>query len=382
VVSIPGFRERLQSFLIEHDQGKPPKDPAGRLAWRKAWCATLADGGYAGPSWPREWGGMELGFADQVVYAEELERARVPSHPGTGVMIAAPTLIRHGSDEQRERWLRPLLRADEVWTQGWSEPEAGSDLPSLRTTARRDGEEYVVEGQKIWCTAADIADRIFALVRTGPPGSAKDGISYLIVDARAPGVEVRPIRDIAGGEHFAEIFFDGVRVPVADRVGPENAGWAIARTSLGHERAAGGFLAASRYARIVGELVEVARQQGRLDDPRVREQLAESESAVRIMRVNAARTIEYVLEHGEPGPASSITRLFNATFEQRLHEVAVELLGLPGVLAPADPNAVERGRWAWGYLRTRASTIGAGTAEIQRNTIAERVLGLPREVSV
>ena len=376
------FRADLRSFLTEHHPGRRPRDPAARLAWQKAWLALLFDAGYAGPSWPREYGGMDLSFAKQVVYQEEYARARAPGPLGTGVGIAAPTIVKYGTTEQKDRFLRPMLRGDAVWAQGYSEPEAGSDLPALRTTARRDGDEYVVNGQKVWTSAADLADVLFTLVRTGTPESRQDGISYLLIDAHAPGVTVRPLRDLTGDAHFCEVFFTDVRVPVADRVGEENGGWPLVRTSLGHERAAGAMNQAARYRRVLDELIELARERSALADPLVRERLADFEVRVRIMRYTGMRTISDILARGEPGPSSSTSRLFIVTFEQDLHEFAVDLLGSYGLLGRRDPHAVQRGRWVWGFLRTRASTIGAGTAEIQRNTIAEQVLGVPRDPAV
>ncbi|TQM11363.1 acyl-CoA dehydrogenase family protein [Pseudonocardia kunmingensis] len=373
------FRTRLRAFLSEHHPGKRPKDPAERLAWQKAWLATLFDAGFAGPSWPREYGGMELDFTRQVIYQEEYAKARVPGPLGTGLGIAAPTIIKYGTSEQKERFLRPMLRGDAVWAQGYSEPEAGSDLQALRTTARRDGDEYVVNGQKVWNSSADIADVIFTLVRTGAPDSRQKGISYLLIDAHAPGVTVRPLRDMTGDAHFCEIFFNDVRVPVSRRIGEENGGWPLVRTSLGHERAAGAMNQAAMYRRVLDELVELAHERGATADPLVRDRLADFEMRVRIMRYTGMRTIADIMAKGEPGPASSTSRLFIVTFEQDLHEFAVEMLGAHGVLGRRDPHAVQRGRWVWGFLRTRASTIGAGTAEIQRNTIAEQVLGLPRD---
>lgn len=377
------FRGRLREFLTTNHPGRPPRDPAERRAWQKAWLAALFDAGYAGPSWPREYGGMELTFARQVIYQEEYARARVPGPLGTGLGIAAPTIIRYGTPEQQERFLPPMLRGDEVWAQGYSEPEAGSDLPALRTSARREGGvddgEYVVEGQKVWNTEAEHADVLFTLVRTGTPESRQKGISYLLIDAHAPGVTVRPLRDLTGAAHFSEIFFENVRVPVLHRIGGENEGWPLVRTSLGHERAAGAMNQAAMYRRVLDELIALAHERGATADPLVRDRLADFEVRVRIMRYTGMRTISDILHRGEPGPASSTSRLFISTFEQDLHEFAVDMLGEHGVLGRRDPHAVQRGRWVWGFLRTRASTIGAGTAEIQRNTIAEQVLGLPRD---
>ncbi|MRK01657.1 isovaleryl-CoA dehydrogenase [Aeromicrobium sp. S22] len=373
------FRARLRTFFTDHHPGKPPRDPKERLAHQKAWNATMFDAGFSGPSWPKEFGGMELSFAHQVIYQEELARARVPGPMGTGLGIAAPTIIRYGTQAQKEEFLAPMLRGDKIWCQGYSEPGAGSDLPSLRTTARREGDEYVVNGQKVWTTQATNADVLFTLVRTGTQESRQKGITYLLIDAHAPGVEVRPLRDITGGAGFAEVFFDDVHVPVSHRIGEENEGWPLVRTSLGHERAAGAMNQAAVYRRVLDELTALARERGRASEPLIRDQLADFEIRVRIMRYNAARIISDILTKGEPGAASSVSRMLITAFEQDLHEFAIGLLGPAGLLTKDSPHAVQRARWLTGFLRTRASTIGAGTSEIQRNTVAEQVLKLPHD---
>ena len=373
------FRALLRSWLADNHPGKRPRDSVERMAWQKAWLAKLYDAGFAGPSWPREFGGMDLPFGRQIIYQEEYARARVPGPLGTGLGIAGPTIIMYGTEEQKREFLPALLRGDAVWAQGYSEPEAGSDLQALRTTARRDGDEYIVNGQKVWNTAADISDIIFTLVRTGTRESRNKGITYLLIDAHAPGVTIRPLRDLTGGADFSEIFFEDVRVPVSSRIGDENDGWRLVRTSLGHERAAGTLNQAAMYRRVVDELIELARSRGATKDALVRDALADFEIRVRIMHFQGMRTIDSILTKGEPGPGSSTSRLFITRFEQDLHEFAVNLLGSYGTLGRTDAHSVERGRWVWGFLRTRASTIGAGTAEIQRNTIAEQVLGLPHD---
>jgi alkylation response protein AidB-like acyl-CoA dehydrogenase len=320
---------------------------------------------------------MDLSFERQVIYQEEFARARVPGPPATGVGIAGPTIVTYGTEEQKKRWLPAMLRADKVWAQAYSEPGAGSDLQALRTTARREGEEYVVNGQKVWNSRADQADILFTLVRTGTRESRQHGISYLIIDAHAPGVEVRPLRDLTGGSDFCEIFFDDVRVPVADRIGEENGGWQLVRTSLGHERAAGAMNQAAMYRRVLDELIRLATERGATADPLVCDRLVEFDVRVRVMRYNAMRIIDSITTAGEPGPASSISRILISRFEQDLHEFALDLLGATGLLTRESPEVVQSGRWLYGFLRTRASTIGAGTLEIQRNTVAEQVLGLP-----
>jgi alkylation response protein AidB-like acyl-CoA dehydrogenase len=376
------FREELRRFLADHHPGRPPHGPAARLRFEREWAALLADAGWAAPAWPKEWGGMDLPVGLQLVYHEEVALARVPAHPSPNSFIVGPAIMRYGSRGQMERFLPPIVRADQLWCQGFSEPQAGSDLASLRTRAVRDGDEYVVTGQKVWTSRADEADWMFTLVRTGPPGSGSAGITYLLIDLASRGITIRPLRDLTGGAFFAEVFFDEVRVPLANRVGDENGGWAIARTSLGHERSTSRVAAAIRYRRVVNELFELARRRGLADDPVMRQRLAAAEIDVRLLGLTFGRVAAAVARGEEPGPASSVTRLFLAQFEQRLHELGLALTAAAGMLDPTAPEVPERGRWTWGFLKTRASTIGAGTAEIQRTTIAEQVLGLPREPAV
>ena len=372
---VEAFRARFRAFLAANRPGKVPRDE--RITVARGFAARLTDAGFAAPAWPERFGGMELPVPLQLVYYEELAKARVPGLPGTG-MTVGPTIIRHGSEEQQHRFLRRLLRADDVWCQGYSEPGAGSDLPSLKTRAVRDGDEYVVSGHKIWTTSADVADWMFALVRTGPEGSRERGISFLLIDMRSPGVTVRPLRDLTGAHDFNEVFLDDVRVPIANRIGPENEGWRITRTSLGHERATAGVAQQLRYRQIMRELADVARERGRNREPHVRQEIARYQTLCTILTMNAARVLGRVMRGEDPGALASLNRLTASLFEQGLHELAVEILGMHGLVDRRDPRAFQRGRWTRGFLRTRASTIGAGTAEIQRNTIAEQVLGLPR----
>lgn len=359
-----------------------PERRGDRLAWQKAVAAALFDQGCAAPSWPEQWGGMALSPWDQVIYHEEMAVAGVSPHPDPSVWIAGPTIIAHGTTEQKERFLRPMLRADLMWCQGFSEPDAGSDLPALKTTAVRDGDTYVVNGQKIWTSRAHQADFMYGLVRTGDPQDREHNITYLIIDMRSEGITVNPVRDMAGQARFNQVFFDNVVVPVENRVGEENEGWPIARTSLGHERSTGFIGQSVRYRRILDELGELARQRGRSSHAVTRQGLAQLECEARLLTLNGFRNLQIATETGSPGPISSVTRLFHARFEKKLHELAVDILGASGLLAADDPHAPDRGRWTWGFLMTRASTIGAGTAEIQLNTIGEKVLGLPHEPAV
>ncbi|MFC1405206.1 MULTISPECIES: acyl-CoA dehydrogenase family protein [Streptacidiphilus] len=371
---------RLRAFLADR-AGRPPRDRAERLAWARAFHADLTEAGLAAPGWPVEAGGMALELSDQIAYHREMARSRAPKHPCALSFIVAPTLIKHGTQEQKDRFLRPLLRADEFWCQGFSEPGAGSDLTALSTRARRvpaqdgDGDDFLVTGQKVWTTQAHLADWMFALVRTGGPGA--EGISYLLIPMDTPGITVRPLRDLTGAAHFAEVFLDEVRVPAGNLVGEQDGGWSIARTSLGHERATAFLADEYRYRRVVDELFALARSTGAGQDPVVRQSLARIEAWVRVLASNSRRALDSVLAGRDPGASASVNRLVRAEFDQILHSAALRVLGPDAVLGLREPTAPEGARWTYGYLRSLASTIGAGTAEIQRNTISEKVLGLP-----
>lgn len=370
------LRARVKEFLRSNHPGRPPRDPEKRRLWLKTWARTLADNGFAGPAWPKAWGGMELSLSEQIAYHEEMTRARVPRQT-SGLGIVAPTILKFGSPEQHQRHLPPIVRGDEEWCLGYSEPGAGSDLASLRTKAERDGDVYVINGQKVWTSHSMTADWMAALVRTGTEASRQHGISYLIIDVKSPGITIRPLRDMTGDTRFSEVFFQDVRVPICNVVGQENAGWTVARTALGYERSTASTARDMGYRRILDELKILAAECGRADEQEVRQELARLETSVRLLHLNNLRVLSAVLRGEDPGPQSSVTRLMHSLFEQRLHELAMEIIGANGLLAGDDRQAAQRGRWAWGFLRTRGSTIGAGTAEVQRNVIAERVLGLP-----
>ncbi|MFT4124709.1 MAG: acyl-CoA dehydrogenase family protein [Gordonia sp. (in: high G+C Gram-positive bacteria)] len=371
------WRQRLTDLLAGYGRREQPEGSRARQAAAIAWQSELVDAGLAAPGWPKSAGGMELGVADQLDYYRMITAAGAPRHPCRMSFIVAPTLIVHGTETQKARYLDPLLRADEFWCQGFSEPGAGSDLASLSTRAVRDGDRYRVSGQKIWTTMADRADWMFALVRTGPQQRGTDGISYLLIDMRSPGIEVRPLRDAAGGRHFAEVFLDDVEVPVTNLVGREGQGWSIMRTSLGHERATAFLADEFRYRKVVDKVVRLAARQGYGADPLIRSALAELETDVRAIATNSARALDAVLRKEEPGGVASLNRLVKSEFEQRLHRLALRLTGPAAMLGNRSPGALDGGRWSFGYLMSRATTIGAGTAEIQRNALAEVVLGLP-----
>jgi alkylation response protein AidB-like acyl-CoA dehydrogenase len=376
------FVEELRAFLAANHPGPSPRNGSELLAFQRAWQATLADAGWIAPAWPRRWGGMGLPLVLQAAYHREMTLARVPVPPTNFVGIVGPTILAHGTDAQRERYLAPMLRADELWCQGFSEPDAGSDLAALRTRAVLDGDTYRVDGRKIWTSKAAIADYMLLLARTGTLESRSAGITCLVLRMDSPGVEVRPLRDMTGSAYFAEVTFDSVEIPVANRIGEHNDGWRSARVTLGHERSTSLTAAAVRYQRVVRDVVELASRRDGLHSQATRQRIARLITGARLLELNGNRVLADILAGGEPGPVSSVNRLQHGRFEQEVHETALALLAGDGLLAPADTRLGADARWVRGFLRTRASTIGAGTAEIQRNTIAEKVLGLPAEPGV
>jgi acyl-CoA dehydrogenase len=375
------WRPRLELLLADFRRRQADTARSGekpdRIEVARAWHAELVDYQLAAPGWPREVGGLDLSLADQLDYYRMTTDAGAPPHPCPLSFILAPTLIAHGTQEQKGRFLTPLLRADEFWCQGFSEPGAGSDLSSLSTRAVRDGDVYRVTGQKVWTTMADRADWMFALVRTGSGDKPSDGITYLLIPMTSPGITVRPLRDISGAAHFAEVFLDDVAVPVENVVGDEGGGWSIMRTSLGHERATAFLADEFKYRRTVDRVIDLVVAQRLGDDPLVRQDVARLESGVRTIAANSARALAAVLRGEDPGGVASVNRLVKSEFEQHMHALALRAAGPYAALGSRAPDAVDNGRWTFGYLMSRATTIGAGTAEIQRNTIAESVLGLP-----
>jgi alkylation response protein AidB-like acyl-CoA dehydrogenase len=373
------FGAELRDFLAANHPGRPPRDGSGLIEFQRAWQATLYDSGWIAPGWPRRWGGMGLPVALQAIYHSELMFARVPVPPTNFVGIVGPAILVHGTDAQRRRYLPPLLRADELWCQGFSEPDAGSDLAALRTRAARVGNVYRVTGRKIWTSKAAIADYMLLLARTGTRASRAAGITCLVLKMDSPGVVVRPLRDMTGSAYFAEVTFDDVVVPVTNRIGAHDDGWRTARATMGHERSTALTAAAVRYQRVVVDLVDLARRRDCLGSAATRQRIARLVTGARLLELNGARVLARALDDGDPGPLSSVNRLQHGHFEQELHEAALALLGNDALLAAGDVRVGVDARWVRGFLRTRASTIGAGTAEVQRNTIAEKVLGLPAE---
>jgi alkylation response protein AidB-like acyl-CoA dehydrogenase len=341
----------------------------------RQWSRALYDGGWVGISWPEAYGGRGLSPRFQAIYLEEEARAEAPPHLGViGLGMAGPTIISRGTDAQKARYLQPLLAADEIWCQGFSEPGAGSDLAGVRTSARLDGDRFVVDGQKVWSSYAHIADFCILLARSDPGSERHDGLTYLIVDMHAPGVEVRPLRQITGEAEFNEIFLTGVEVPLDNVIGEVGGGWDVAMTTLLHERGTLAFALVARLEVQVRKLLALARDRGAT--PTQREAIAREWIHLQALRWTAYRSLSALERTGIPGPEGSILKLEWSEANQRVTKLALELLGPDAQLLP--PNAPYGGYWTVQQLRSRGNTIEAGTSEILRNIVAERVLGMPR----
>ncbi|MEU9618480.1 MULTISPECIES: acyl-CoA dehydrogenase [unclassified Streptomyces] len=371
------FRARLREWLAAVLPGLPakpgPDDWPGRRAYDTAWQRMLYDAGYAGLHWTADAGGRGATPTQHLIFLEETERAGAPYVGANfvGLLHAGPTIAAEGTAGQRARWLPPVLRGDEIWCQGFSEPDAGSDLASLRTRAVRDGDHYVVSGQKIWTSHAEVADWCELLVRTDPAAPRHRGISWLAMEMDAPGVTVRPLRTLAGSTEFAEMFLDEVRVPVSHRVGAENDGWRVTMVTLSFERGTAfvGEVVACR--RTLSAVAAEARANGRWDDPVLRRRLGRLNAEFRALwRLTQWNVSEAQRTGGVPGTGGSVFKLRYSQARQELYEAAAEVLG-------ADSGDLDR-EWVLDRLSSLSYTIAAGTSQIQRNIVAERILGLPK----
>jgi alkylation response protein AidB-like acyl-CoA dehydrogenase len=350
-------------------------DPAS-IAEAKRWQATMADAGWAAIHWPVEQGGRGAGGLETTVLFEELERYDVPDTLfAIGVAMIGPTLIAHGTPEQKARYLEPMRRGEEIWCQLWSEPGAGSDLASLRTRAEADGDEFVLNGQKVWTSGAHYCDFGLGIFRTDPSVPKHKGISCFIVDLRTPGITIRPLRQITGEAHFNEVFFDDVRIPAANLVGDLHDGWRVARTTLMNERFATGSLGSPQST--FDALVDLARATGRVADPVVRQRLVQAYTLGRLFDLTSARVRTSLSSGGIPGVEGSILKLAIAQLGTLVADLGVDVCGPGGALV--GDAAPEQGRWADALVGSWAMHIGGGTDEVQRNIVGEVVLGLPRE---
>jgi len=349
-----------------------------RFQFLRVWQKRVYEAGWAGVAWPKEYGGRGASLMEQVIFTQEMAKAGAPPLANVlGLALIGPTIINYGTPAQKMRYLANILSGDEIWCQGFSEPNAGSDLAGLRTEARLEGDHYVVNGQKVWNSYGWAADWC-ALVTRSDPGSQKHkGLSYLLVDMKSPGVEVRPLRQLTGESEFTELFFRDVKVPAENVLGTAGDGWNVALGTLAHERATLGFGAQIAMRRQLDRLVEVAREFKKTCDPLVRQKLAQSYVENEVVRLNHMRAVSKIIQTGAPGPEGSILKLGWSEANQRFQILAQEILGPFGQVTGGE-FAVDNGAFTYSYLRTRGNTIEAGTSEVQRNIIGQHVLGLPK----
>jgi hypothetical protein len=383
------FRAELRAWLADavpaHGAAPAETDWSARRDYDTAWQRTLYDAGYAGINWPAEYGGRGAPLSEQLVYYEEIARARAP-YVGVnfvGLLHGGPTLIVEGTDEQKSAHVDAILRGDEVWCQGFSETGAGSDLASLRTRALRDGDEYVVHGHKIWTSFAQVADYCELLARTDPDAPKHRGISWLILDMKAAGIEIRPLRTLTGSSEFSEVYFDGVRVPVRDRVGPENEGWRVANVTLRFERGTSFASQMVELKRFLADLVDAARRVTRdegsaWDDRALRREIGHVQAEIDGLWAMVKLSVSQASESGVPGVGASALKLVYSELYQRVSELAIRVVGR-AALSWEDIGDWPNRRFLSAGMQSLSLSIAAGTSQIQRNIIAERILGLPKD---
>jgi alkylation response protein AidB-like acyl-CoA dehydrogenase len=365
------YRDEVRAFVREHA-------PEGSFA--PDWNGRLAEAGYVAPHWPKPYG-LDAGPIQQLVIDEELRAAGAPRPLNPiGIGWAGPTLLVAGTWAQQERYLPGILSGAEIWCQLFSEPGAGSDLASLTTRAERDGDEYVVNGQKVWTTLAHFAQYGILLARTDPNAEQHRGISYFVVDMSTPGITVRPIKQMDGTAMFNEVFLDGVRIPAHEIVGEENDGWRLAKVTLGNERVSlSGEGALWGRGPTADTVLDIVRGHGGIADPGLRQKLAALYIESEVLRLIRLRTVSAIVRGLEPGPETSVRKALADEHGQHVMALAVELAGTAGMLLDRGPFGEPDSTWSEGFLYSRALTIGGGTSEVQRNIIGERVLGLPRD---
>ena len=358
------FRARLRDWLAANPP-EPGLDWEGQIAWQR----KLFDAGWVGLNWPKEYGGQGASMREQFIYNEETIKAKSPGLPnGIGLMIVGPTMIAVGSEEQKKRYLPKILSGEEIWCQGFSEPNAGSDLANLQTRAVRDGDDYVITGQKIWSSNSPNADLCFLLVRTDPDAPRHKGITCVILDMKLPGVEVKPLAQITGEQEFGEIFFNEVRVPISERVGDENDGWIIAMKTFVRERANISISLSVRLQQQFEQILATVQRTGA--DQSTRRKVAQAFVDSQCLRMTCERMGEDLY-----GFESSLVKVAWAEMNQNMQELGLSLLGPDAIAMPeSDFNK----SWQYGYLRSRGASIEGGTSEILRSIVAERILGLPR----
>ncbi len=367
------FRDELREWLAanRHDPPAAAVGEEAHYAWRRDWQRRLYDAGWAAPNWPVEYGGRGASLTESAIYFEEIGRARAPLPANIlGLLLGGPTLMVWGSPEQRDRYLAPILSAEEIWCQGFSEPDAGSDLASLKTRAVKQGDEWVVSGQKVWTSGAQYSKWCMLVARTDAEVPKHRGLTYFLMDMEQEGVQVRPLRQITGEAEFNELFIEGARIPEANIVGGVGNGWKVALTTLMNERAGLGFALQIRLRQLLDDLIAAAAERGLLEDPLYADALSELHVRCESIRLLAWKSLSDVERYGQPGPEGSLVKWLWSDTNQRLTQLAVDILG---------PAALSAGTsWSYELLRARGNTIEGGTTEVLKNIVAERVLGLPR----
>jgi alkylation response protein AidB-like acyl-CoA dehydrogenase len=365
------FRDELRAWLADNHPGDAPSAEEDSYGWRRDFQRRLAEGGWAAVHWPVEFGGRGASLTESAIFFEELARARAPLPANLlGLLLAGPTIMRWGTDAQKERFLGPIVTAEEIWCQGFSEPEAGSDLASLKTRAVKDNGGWVVTGQKVWTSGAQYSKWCMLVARTDAEVPKHKGLTYFLLDMEQEAVQVRPLRQITGEAEFNELFIEEARVPDENVLGGPGNGWKVALTTLMNERAGLAFFLQVRLRQLLDAVFAEADQRALLDDPVVADRLGELHLKTEVLRLTAYRGLTQVQRYGQPGPEGSLTKWMWSETNQQLTQLAADLIG-PEALAAG-------GSWSYELLRARGNTIEGGTTEILKNIVAERVLGLPK----
>jgi len=374
------FRQEARAWLEAHVPRTPlpSMDTKEGFEAHRVWERTLNEGRWAMVSWPEQYGGRGVNLIEWLIFEEEYFRAGAPGRVNqNGIFLLGPTLMDYGTAEQKARFLPRMAASDDIWAQGWSEPNAGSDMAAIRATARRDGDDYVLNGQKTWCSRAAFADWIFCIFRTDPASERHRGLTFVLVPLTADGVKVRPIAQLDGETGFAEVFFDDVRVPEANRLGEEGQGWTVAMATAGFER---GLMLRSpaRFQNTARKLVDLYKRHAAGADPALRDAVVRAWMHAEAYALNTYRTASRLIDGGTIGAEASLNKIFWSELDVHMHETALSLLGARAELLPQASGAEDVGTWLDGFLFSMAGPIYAGTNEIQRNVIAERLLKLPK----
>jgi alkylation response protein AidB-like acyl-CoA dehydrogenase len=366
------FRDELRAWFDAHDPGpEPERDEDTNYNWRRDFQRELARGGWAAVHWPEEYGGRGATLTESAIFFEELGRSGAPLPANVlGLLLAGPTIMTWGTPEQKERYLNPILTAEEIWCQGFSEPDAGSDLAAIKTRAVKDGDDWLISGQKVWTSGAQYSKWCMLVARTDTEVAKHKGLTYFLMDMEQEGVQVRPLRQITGEPEFNELFIDGARIPDENVLGGVGNGWKVALTTLMNERAGLAFFLQVRLRQLLDLLLGAAAEKGLLDDPVIADRFGELHLKAEVLRLTAYRGLTAIQKYGQPGPEGSLTKWMWSETNQQLTQFAADVVG---------PEAMRAGsRWSYELLRARGNSIEGGTTEVLKNIVSERVLGLPK----